>query len=100
MVLISLTKVKLLTITWILFLVYYSGLFLCNCRYLQHMSKGRNIKKPGHAAQQPSSKKYLIRKIIMIAIIIILGLLLYIDAKTGLIKNLVGEKTFEIRIRK
>jgi hypothetical protein len=40
------------------------------------------------------------RKIIMVAIIVILGLILYIDSKTNFIENMVGNKTFEIRIKK
>jgi len=62
------------------------------------MSKGRNLKKP---AESPATKKkYLIRKAVVLAIIIILGLILYIDSQTGFIKHLVGDKTIEIRIRK
>jgi hypothetical protein len=65
------------------------------------MSKGRNIKKEGRVIQTPATqRKYLIRKVIMIAIIIILGLLLYIDSQTGFIKSMVGDKTFEIRLKK
>jgi hypothetical protein len=65
------------------------------------MSKGRNIKKEGQAIQSPATqRKYLIRKVILIAIIIILGLLLYIDSQTGFIKSMVGDKTFEIRLKK
>lgn len=40
------------------------------------------------------------RKIIMIAIIVILGLILYIDSQTHFIEKMVGDKTFEIRIKK
>jgi hypothetical protein len=62
------------------------------------MSKGRNVKKP---IQPPATqRKYLIRKVIVLAIIIILGLILYVDSQTGFIKSLVGEKTIEIKIRK
>jgi hypothetical protein len=62
------------------------------------MSKGRNIKKP--TLPPATQKKYLIRKVIVLAIIIILGLILYIDSQTGFIKSLVGDKTIEIRIKK
>lgn len=40
------------------------------------------------------------RKIIMIAIIVVLGMILYIDSKTHFIERLVGDKTIEIRIKK
>jgi hypothetical protein len=63
------------------------------------MSKGRN-KKSAVSNPMPSSKKYMKRKIIMIAIIVILGLILFIDSKTHFIEKMVGDKTFEIRIKK
>lgn len=63
------------------------------------MSKGRN-KKPTGAIQSPSSKKYMKRKIIMIVIIVILGLILYIDSRTQFIEKMVGDKTIELRIKK
>ncbi|GGC59462.1 hypothetical protein GCM10011387_11400 [Pedobacter quisquiliarum] len=63
------------------------------------MSKGRN-KKAAVSNPSPSSKQYMRRKIIMVAIIVILGLILYIDSKTNFIENMVGNKTFEIRIKK
>ncbi len=62
------------------------------------MSKGRN--KKSEAVVQPSSRKYMKRKFIMIAIIVILGLILYIDSQTHFIERLVGDKTIEIRIKK
>lgn len=40
------------------------------------------------------------RKIIMIAIIVILGLILYIDSRSNFIEKMIGDKTFEIRIKK
>jgi len=63
------------------------------------MSKGRN-KKATASNPLPSSKKYMKRKIIMIAIIVILGLILYIDSRSNFIEKMIGDKTFEIRIKK
>lgn len=40
------------------------------------------------------------RKIIMIAIIVILAMILYIDSRTHFIERMVGDKTIEIRIKK
>ena len=62
------------------------------------MSKGRNKKPAGNV--QPASQKYMKRKIIMIAIIVILGLILYIDSQTNFIERMVGDKTIEIRLKK
>jgi len=47
-----------------------------------------------------TSKRYIKSKIITVIIIALLALLLVIDAKTGFIKNLVGDKTIEFRMRK
>ena len=62
------------------------------------MSKGRN--KKSKANVQPASRKYMKRKFIMLAIIVILGLILYIDSQTHFIERMVGNKTIEIRIKK
>ena len=67
-------------------------------RYLTAMSKGRNKKQAEKV--QPSSQKYMKRKIIMIAIIVILAMILYIDSRTHFIERMVGDKTIEIRIKK
>jgi|GEM_PF-1901444 hypothetical protein len=84
---VSLTKVKLHRENQSIYL-----------RYLPAMSKGRNKKQAEKV--QPSSQKFMKRKIIMIAIIVILGMILYIDSRTHFIERLVGDKTIEIRIKK
>lgn len=47
-----------------------------------------------------TTKRYVKSKIILIFIIALLGLILVIDSKTHFIKNLVGDKTIEFRMRK
>ncbi len=57
--------------------------------------------KPVRQIKPPMTiKRYVSGKAIVVVVIIILFLLLYIDSKTGFIKSMVGDKTFEIRIRK
>ncbi len=64
------------------------------------VKKKNKATKPVAATRPSTSRKYIIRKAIVLAILIILALILYVDSQTGFIKSLVGDKTFEIRIRK
>jgi len=62
------------------------------------MNKKLKSPNPQPKKVTPASTKYIRSKIILMGIIIVLGLILVIDSKTGFIKAIVGDGTIRIPI--